>query len=390
MSNTLRISYSVYIKNPKRPSAHYYGRVREKGMPVMDIDLKTKEKSVAEAWARLRKSEVERYNEYVLCGEEVPTELAERIVRRRVAVATETSHRGSITLRKAVDEWEQNLRLRGMSERTIKMYTKTMGYLFKDMSIGLDTLNVDAVRTAVANQSHIAASTRHSYFVALIEFLKYASRYYGLNPMLKDEVPKVKVIHKDQPYWTMAEVAKIIDNVKCKSKLQTDCYKAYFWFLAMTGARQGEGGNVEWSDIRNGCVTFRAVNVKTGESRTVPLDWRLLDMLNRLPRRGRLVFYDIHTSQASRFSVLSKAVKAAGVRWGGLHSFRRSCSMLMYRKTSDIKGTAEILGHGAVTAMKYYQATRGVDALSELVTQAFGDERLVPDPMDRLLEADLI
>lgn len=390
MCNTLRISYSVYIKNPKRPSAHYYGRVREKGMPVMDIDLKTKEKSVAEAWARLRKSEVERYNEYVLCGEEVPTDLAERIVRRRAVVATETAHRGSMTLRKAVDEWEKNLRLRGLSERTITMYTKTIGYLFKDMSISLDSLNVDAIRTEVANQSHIAASTRHSYFVALFEFLKYASRYYGLNPMLKDEVPKVKVIHKDQPYWTMAEVAKIIENVKCKSELQTDCYKAYFWFLAMTGCRQGEGGNVEWSDIRNGCVTFRAVNVKTGESRTVPLDWRLLDMLNRLPRRGRLVFADIHTSQASRFNVLAKAVKAAGVRWGGLHSFRRSCSMLMYRKTSDIKGTAELLGHGAVTAMKYYQATRGVDALSELVTQAFGDERLVPDPMDRLIDADLI
>lgn len=124
--NTLKISYSTYIKNPSRQSAHYYGRVREKGQAVMDVDLKTREKSVAEAWARLRKSEVERYNEYVLCGEQVPEELESRIVRYGRQAKTEPEP--SITIRKSIDIWEADMRVRGMSERTITMYCKSGGY----------------------------------------------------------------------------------------------------------------------------------------------------------------------------------------------------------------------------------------------------------------------
>lgn len=389
--NTLKISYSTYIKNPSRPSAHYYGRVREKGQPVMDVDLKTKEKSVAEAWARLRKSEVERYNEYVLCGEKVPEELESRIVRRRMPILAPERHRGgSISIRGAVDSWESVLKLRGLSSRTVTMYTKTMSYLFPDMSYTVDRIDTQVIRDTVARQSNIKASTRHSYFVVLVEFIKYASRYYGMPMELKDEIPKVKQIHTDQPYWSLQEIAKIIENVKCKTEEQTECYKAYFWFLALTGCRQHEGGAVEWSDIRNRCVTFRAVNVKNGHSRIVPLDWRLIDMLSKLPKTSKYVFDAIHPSQAGRFTVLAKAVRKSGVRWGGLHSFRRSCSMLMYAKTSDIKGTAEILGHGPGTALRYYQATRGVDTLTNLVEQTFADERWIPDAMDRLIENGLI
>ncbi len=389
--NTLDIRYTVYIKNPNRPSAHYYGRVREKGVKVYDVDLKTKEKPVAEAWARLRKSEVARYNEYILCGEEPPKELADRIVRRRMPNNSTERHLGaSVSIRAAVDSWEQNLRLRGLSERTVTMYVKTMGYIFKDMGCAVSSLGPEEIRSAVAAQSHIKASTRHSYFVALVEFLKYLSRYYGLRSDLKEEVPKVKVIHKDQPYWNMQEIAKIIDCVECKTEVQTQCYKTFFWFLALTGARQGEGGAVEWNDIRNRCVTFRAINVKTGQSRTVPLDWRLLNMISKLPRTSKYVFADIHPSQAGRFNVLAKAVRKAGVRWGGLHSFRRSCSMLMYKKTSDIRGTADMLGHGPATAMRNYQAARGVDALTNLVEQSFGDELLIPDSMDDMIKAGLI
>lgn len=386
--NTLKISYSTYIKNPSRQSAHYYGRVREKGQAVMDVDLKTREKSVAEAWARLRKSEVERYNEYVLCGEQVPEELESRIVRYGRQAKTEPEP--SITIRKSIDIWEADMRVRGMSERTITMYCKSVGYVLGDIKLPITSLTVEKVRSAVASQSHIQASTRHSYFVAFVEYLKFVSRRYGTPAALLDEVPKVKVVHKDQPWWTITEIRRIIEHVKCKTEDMTKCYKAYYWFLALTGARQNEASLVEWSDIKDGYVTFRSTNVKTGVSRTVPLEWRLLDMINHLPRKSKYVFADLNKSQAGRFAVLSRAVRRCGAKWGGLHSFRRSCSMYMYEHADDVKAVADMLGHGSVTMMRYYVASRSKRELSDMVNRVYMDEIQIPDAMDRLVEDGLI
>ena len=382
----LHISYSVYIKNAKRGSANYYCRVRE-NQKTVDVNLHTTDKAKADAYVRLRRSEVERYNDYVVAGEEVPEDLSAKIVH--AVKGARPSTRRTLTIRETVDSWENDMRIRGLSERTITMYCKTVGYMF-DVNMGVDELNVSTVRSAVASQSHIQASTRHSYFVAVGEYIKYVSRLYGVSLSLLDEVPKVKVVHKDQPWWTITEIRQIIEAVSCKSTEMERCYKAFFWFLALTGARQGEAGKVEWGDINDGYVTFRSTNVKTGETRVVPLEWRLLEMLGSLPKKSKYVFADIHPSQAGRFNVLSKAVRKCGARWGGLHSFRRSCSMYMYEKADDVKAVADMLGHGPVTMMKHYVASRSKRELSDLVGRVFSEENQIPDPMDRLREEGFV
>ena len=113
-------------------------------------------------------------------------------------------------------------------------------------------------------------------------------------------------------------------------------------------------------------------------------------IINKLPRVSKRIFAYIGNQQASRFAVLSKAVEKAGVRLGGLHTFRHSASMYLYSKISDIKLVSQILGHSAQTALTYYQKTREVDKVSDAITEAYDGENNLPSLMDWFVENDLI
>lgn len=384
----LKIGYTLWQKNKSRGDTTYWCRVRERGHSPLDVNLHTKNKAQAEAFIMLRKHELELYNAQILAGEKADDS---KLLRRGTSpVAQKGPSKAVLTLRACLDDWEADLRRRAFSERTIRTYTKSVEYVLKDLTLPVSTITPETVRRQMTEHDRLKSSTRRSYFVSYKEFLRYCVRHYGVLPETVDEIPKIHQIQTDRPYWTMEEIRRIIDSVSCKSKLVEDCYRAYFWFMATSGARQGEAGDLEWTDIVDGTVTFRASTTKGNKMRRVPLEWRILDMLSKLPRRGKKVFYDIAPSQPGRFAVLASAVKRSGVRLGGLHTFRHSASMYLYAHTNDIKATAELLGHSAAVALQYYQSSRTPDQLRDMVSKAFEDSNQLPSPMDRLIEADLI
>lgn len=58
--------------------------------------------------------------------------------------------------------------------------------------------------------------------------------------------------------------------------------------------------------------------------------------------------------------------------------------------TIDLKGTAEMLGHSPAVALQYYQSARQPEQLRGLVDRTFGDEILIPNALDDLIEAGLM
>ena len=385
----LKISYSLWQKNKNRGDTTYWCRVRERGHSPLDINLHTKVKAQAEAFVLLRKHELELYNAQVLAGE--PADGSKLLRRGMPTVQQKGTSKPVSTLRVCLDSWEADLSRRSFSNRTIRTYTTNVMYVLKELNLSVTTLTPETVRRQMTEHDDIKASTRRCYFMAYKEFLRYCIKNYGVPVETLEEIPKIHQTQTDRPYWTVQEVRRIIDNVHCKSQLVEDSYKAWFWFLFTTGCRQFEGGALEWDDISNdGIVTFRASTTKGNLMRRVPLEWRILEMISKLPRKSKLVFHFIHSTQPMRFHVLAKAIKAAGVKPGGLHTFRHSCSMLMYKATTDIKATAEMLGHSPATALKFYQASRSPDQLREIVNKTFEDQNLLPSPLDRLIDEDLL
>lgn len=383
----MKITVCCYLKNANKvKNPQYYARIRIDGH-VHDQPLHTTSKAVAESWVKLRRDEIRRYHDYVACGEEVPPDLLAKLMP---TIPQKGPCKAVLSLRVCLDSWEADMTRRGFSAKTVHMYRKSSEYMLKDLSRPVSALTPELVRKQSTEHDHLRCTTRRSYFVAYREFLKYCIKQYGVNQAVLEELPTIRPVHTDRPYWTMDEIRRIIDNVSCNSKTVEDCYKAYFWFLASTGARQGESAALTWDNIVNGVATFVASTTKGNRERRVPIEWRVLAMLNRLPRKGRLVFCDIAKSQAGRFSVLARAIKRAGVHKGGLHSLRHSAAMYLYSRTSDIKATAEMLGHSPAVSLQIYQASRTPDQLRDVVDKAFKDNLALPDAMDDLIKAGLI
>lgn len=387
MSNTLKISYTAYIKNPSRPSARYYARVREHGK-VRDIDLGTKVKAVAEAWIALRRDELKRYNAYILCGEEVPEDLSNKLVRVS-AIAQKGTSKAVLTLTKAIDEFELDCRRRGLRERTVMAYVRNLRQIVPTDASFADFTR-DNVLKWLAAYDHLKSATRKFYSVSLRELAKFLVSRYDLDPRILTNWVMTKVETAERGYWKLNEIYHIIEAVECRDKVMEAQIKVYFWLMATAGSRQGETALIRWSDIKDGCVTFRAEITKSGKTRTVPLDMRVLDMLERMPHEGDLVFSAIPNSQAGRFSILSKAIKKSGMPVGGLHTFRHSASMYLYAHCQDLKAVSQLLGHSPETAMKYYQASRQADELRAMVDSAYAEENMIPNAMDELIKAGLV
>ena len=379
----LKISYTVW----KKHGDNLYCRVRQPGVKPLDVNLHTTDKVKAEAFIKLRRSELEMYNSYILAGETVPEDVANKLLRRG---APAVGAGQAVSTQKAMDSWEAYLRRIGRREATISSYIKNVR-LTIPADAPVSSYTRKSIQQYLATHDALKPASRKMYSVCVREFLKFCISEYGIDRGLLDSWQKVRVEQIERNYLTIQQVAKVIKNVKCMDKDAETCYKAWFWFLFSTGCRQREGGLVEWTDIVDGSVVFRSENTKTNHTRRVPLESRVLDMINRLPRKGKLVFADIADSQPGRYSVFAKAVKRAGdIPKSGLHTLRHSASMYLYAHCSDIKLVSQMLGHSPEVALRYYQASREADQLRDVVDKSLGSEILLPDNMDELIDAGLI
>lgn len=380
----LKISLCVYLKNPDRPSPSYYARMRMDGRTT-DIPLQTKDRAVAETWVRLRKDEIRRYNDYCLVGEEPPEDL----LRKLPILGQKHVQKPRLTLRGCYESWELEMRRRGMREKSIEGYLKDIR-LTVPLDEPLTAFTRDNARLWLSKHDHLMANTRKHHSVALHEFAKYLVEYHGLDFRVAQNWPKVKVVTVERGFWRMNEIYHIIEAVSCLDQRRTEQFKVYLWIMATAGSRQGETYALRWSDYRDGCLTFRAETTKNNRTRVVPLDMRVCAMLERIRHGGTQIFDALPRSQAGRYDILERAVKASGMPAGGLHKMRHSSCMYLYAHCQDIKAVAQLAGHSPETSMSYYIKSREADELREVVDKAYGSELMIPDSMDRLIEDGLV
>ena len=380
----LKISLCVYLKNARRPNATYYARMRKDGKTT-DIPLNTKERGVADAWVRLRRSEIQRYNDYCLVGEEPPSDLLSKLPLSGVRKA----QKATISLRECSYSWEAEMRRRGLRERTIGAYMKNIR-LTVPLDEPLSSFTKDNVRLWMAKHDSLRSATRKHYSVSLREFAKYLVDFHDLDPRIVSGWPMIKVDQVEKGYWRMNEIYHIIEAVECRDKVCEQQMKAYLWLMATAGSRQGETALLKWTDFREGCITFRAENTKTNKTRVVPLDMRICDMLMKLPREDDYIFGAIPKSQAGRFAILARAVRKSGMPTGNLHKMRHSACMYMYSHCKDIKTVAQMVGHSPAVSLQHYIKAREADELRTVVDKVYHDEILIPNAMDDLIKAGLI
>lgn len=343
-----KISYTIVKKN-KYPNAPWYVRKRETGEKPVDVNLETTDRKAAE---------MELMRVKLAASEGSNDPLGALSVRQKWAKEDVNKPNG------VLDGWVAWMKLEGFRDQSISKYERAVRMLLDGKSVA--DLTPDLVRNIMANKVNLKANTRRGYADSLHRLFDYLKR-----PDLAEALPKIKTETTDRPVWTAEEMLEIRLNVSTKKPERTEQYMQYFWMMSKIGSRQGETYALTWKDLDpdTGVIHFRAETTKARKERFVPLPTELWGWLEI--RRGQpdeSLWPDIGKDQATRYEVLSYAIKKAGVRKGGLHTFRHSVATILYRKSNcDIQLTSRMLGHSPQIAMSYYIHGRNIEDMRELV-----------------------
>ena len=190
---------------------------------------------------------------------------------------------------------------------------------------------------------------------------------------------------------TDAEYAEVLAAINDPVRLATVPHGARFhaaFLIALElGARSGEILALRWSDIDRtagsfsicGAVTRGAHGTVIGDTktaaarRTLPLGDNIAAALDRLPRRGSLVFPSINdperpTNQGEVLSAWHALLRVAGVRAVRFHDARHFAATELIHAGVPIAEVSGLLGHANVAitlktythAVKDFTATRAV------------------------------
>lgn len=260
-----------------------------------------------------------------------------------------------------LERWEAKRRLEGFREQSLKSYGRALRVLLGDIPV--KSLDRNLVARIVDGTRNLKGSTRHHYVAAMKNLFRYMER-----PDLAESLPSIQPEESEHHWWTKNEMRSVISAVSCSDPVRELQFMEYLDILASVGSRQGETAALRWKDLdSDGILTFQGMITKSRKTRRVPLPLSVVAALEA--RRGEpdgLIFDRIPKDQAGRYAILAKALKKVGLK-GCLHDFRRSVSMILYRKGGNIKDVAELLGHSPQVALKFYQQAKSPEDLRGLV-----------------------
>lgn len=355
-----KISYSVVLKNKHRPSAKWWGRIRQDGKERW-TPLYTQDKAEADKWVNKMKNILFQVNEYEERGEPVPEDLLAKLVVVDTQLTAQKWPSKPVSAPGGLlDRWEEDMVLKGSRRTTIDNYRRVYATMFGDCRI--ESLTETNVRMLFSATTKIKDATRRYYANACRCLFRFMKR-----PDLIEAVPKVKADEADHHFFSTEEMDRIWRSVKCIDKEREDQYKLYLRLLIETGCRNTEGRMLRWKDVADASVKFVAGHTKGRKTRTVPISRELFAEIDAL--RGEAedeVFPRVSRSETARYKVFKRACRKLGLQ-GTLHDLRRSRAMEIYKKTKDIRVASQWLGDSEIVALKHYIEDASVEDLRSAV-----------------------
>lgn len=366
-----KILYCLVLKNKTRKHPKYYLRIREKGHRDKLLPLGTSSRPEAELKLRAAQRTYEEACDLEKQGLPVPPELSARIVRvDSVAVMTGGAGRGPMTVREAVEEWETWLRVKGMSEKTIVLYTHGVLRVLVDGNLPVTSVDRAAVTSGMARKASLSSAGRRSLSVILKNFLEWLNENHG--GTWGDAVkacPQVKAVSSHKVAFSDDEIRRILSAIHHIDPETNAQAQLFFNTMAATGCRVSELRELQWEYFLPDRIIFKATTTKSRKERVVPVNRKIQELAANLREASGEVFSLLPGTNAGLNMMLRRAMEKAGVdKKGSLHSFRASLATRWARQGIPVKATQQLLGHSSPsTTLSYYVEQDSMDALRQYV-----------------------
>jgi site-specific recombinase XerD len=262
---------------------------------------------------------------------------------------------------------EEELKLRGYSERTVAAYTLWGRSYVAFHRKPAEKMGAAEVRAFLLHLSErkLSSSTVNQAGCAL----RFLYRQVLGRPCEVAKIPLQKRRRKLPVVLTEHEVAKLLaatENVK---------HQAILMAMYSAGLRLKEVLGLQVKDIESSAMHIRVRQAKGGKERYVMLSLRLLETLRHYFREYRpkqWLFFGatkdepMHPRTVQR--AVDKAAKAAGIaRRVTSHALRHSFATHLLEHGTNLRYIQELLGHGSVrTTTIYTHVTRR--GLSKIVS----------------------
>ncbi len=283
-------------------------------------------------------------------------------------------------------EFLNERKLRNRSQMTLKLYTLELGYFCQWLdnngfpNLTLNNLNTNILRGWFSSLGeHRNPGGVHCNYRVCKSFLNWITIEYELdwkNPIKKVYMKTNKVL--PLPEIPLSDVQKLLDV--CDGGRHSNRDKAILKTLCDTGARGTEFVSLNKSDVdlKRGNVII--TNGKGSKPRVVYLGDKSLKILNEYLKTrtddNPALFV---TDEGGRFAfmglrmLVTRLCNRAGIKPVGLHSFRRTCALTMYRKTKDIFFVSKYLGHSKIEVTLRYLNIGNEDLHESFLTASPAD-----------------
>lgn len=262
------------------------------------------------------------------------------------------------TLRRRMEE---ELRLRGFSEKTVVAYLGAVRRFAEHFGASPDTLVTEEVRAYLLELIEGRGCSWSTANQALCG-LKFFYRHVLNRPLEIQAVPFRKRKLPLPVVLTEPEVARLLAaplQLKIRTLMMT---------LYSAALRLGEATHLQPTDIDSEAMCIRIREGKGGRDRSVMLAVQLLPVLReywRVYRPGRWLFYGKSKERPINERTVQKAV-ARAARDAGLrkrvtpHTLRHSCATHLLERGTSLRYIQELLGHKSLqTTQRYTRVAPG-------------------------------
>ena len=244
--------------------------------------------------------------------------------------------------------FEEKLRYKNYSERSITLYVSYLSFFLKEEGIK-DPYQITTNRIVIflENKSYTSISQQNQYIGCLKLFAKYILNKKDIH-ISKIERPKSE-----------KKLPQVIDGDHIKEQLSKITNLKHKTILTLTysvGLRVSEVVNLRIEDIDSKRMIIHIKNAKGRKDRIVPLSQRVLELMREYWREFKPNEYLFNGQSGGKYSIQScqKIYKKYIDEKSSIHTLRHSSFTNLLESGTDLRIIQKIAGHSSSKTTEIY------------------------------------